>query len=157
MVGTPSRVPTIVHMVPMNDASWSPVGVDDTYRYSTAAVAVFWPEAEHRKLIARWPRLAAEVGATWDEHRKQVERHCALIARAGYPVNQVSGDVSGLEAFLRDRRTTEPSSQDLLAYPDLRTQPAMVGWPPARTAACWCGSGGKYKQCCRPHGLGTLD
>lgn len=63
MVGTPSRVPTIVHMAPMNDASWSPVGVDDTYRYSTAALSVFWPEAEHGELIARWPRLAAEGGS----------------------------------------------------------------------------------------------
>ncbi|MGH3616347.1 MAG: SEC-C metal-binding domain-containing protein [Pseudonocardia sp.] len=32
----------------------------------------------------------------------------------------------------------------------------MVGWPPARSAPCWCGSGRKYKQCYRPHGLGAL-
>lgn len=144
-------------MSPVNDASWSPVGGDDTYQYSATTLSVFWPEAEHGKLIARWPRLAAEAGATWDAHRQQIERHCALIERAGHTVNQVSGDVSGLEAFLKDRRVTKPSSQDLLAYPDLRTQPAMVHWPPARTAPCWCGSGRKYKQCCRPHSLGTLD
>jgi len=144
-------------MPPVNDASWSPLARDDAHQYSIATLSVFWPDTEHRKLIARWPHLAATVGTTWDEHRQQIERHCALVARAGHTVNHVSGDVPGLEAFLKDRGVTRPSSQDLLAYPDLRSQPAMVGWPPARTAPCWCGSGRKYKQCCRPHGLGTLD
>jgi hypothetical protein len=59
-------------------------------------LSVFWPEAEHEKLIARWP--------------------------------------------LRDRRVKDPSAEDLRAYRDMRTQPAMLNWPPARTAPCWCGS-----------------
>jgi len=144
-------------MSPANDAHWSPVAADDTYQYSATTLTVFWPQAEHGKLIARWPDLVAQVGATWDEHRRQTERHCALVQRAGHTVKQTAGDVSDLTAFLQDRRVTEPSSQDLLAYPDLRTHPAMVSWPPARTAPCWCGSARKYKQCCRPHSLGTLD
>jgi uncharacterized protein YecA (UPF0149 family) len=97
------------------------------------------------------------VGATWDEHRQQVERHCALVEQSGHSVRQFSGDVSGLEAFLKDRRVRKPSAEDLLAYPDMRTQPTLIRWPPTRTAPCWCGSGRKYKQCCRPHGLGSLD
>jgi uncharacterized protein YecA (UPF0149 family) len=72
-------------------------------------------------------------------------------------VRQFSGDVSGLEAFLQERRVRKPSAEDLLAYPDMRTHPTLIHWPPARTAPCWCGSGRKYKQCCRPHGLGSLD
>lgn len=132
-------------------------GRDDTYHHETMTLSVFWPRAEHAKLIARWPHLAAGVGATWDDHRQQIERHCALVTRAGHGVNQTPGNVADLETFLRDKRIRKPSSNDLLAYPDLRTQPAMVPWPPARTATCWCGSGRKYKQCCRPHGLGTLD
>jgi len=144
-------------MVPKNDANWSPVGQEDGYQYSATTMSVFWPRTEHEKLIARWPQLTAEVGATWDEHRQRVERHSALVTRMGHSVNQACGDVSDFEAFLRDKGIRKPSPQDLLAYPDLRTQPAMVPWPPARTAACWCGSGRKYKQCCRPHGLGTLD
>jgi uncharacterized protein YecA (UPF0149 family) len=131
--------------------------VDDTYQYSATVLSVFWPEAEHEKLIARWPRLATEVGATWDEHRQQVERHCAFVVRNGHSVRQFSGDVPGLEAFLQDKRVKNPSAEDLLAYPDMRTQPTLIHWPPARTAPCWCGSRRKYKQCCRPHGLGSLD
>lgn len=52
------------------------------------------------------------------------------MARAGHTTNQVSGDVPGLEAFLEDRRVTTPSSHDLLAYPNLWSQPVMVDWPP---------------------------
>ncbi|MGI8309961.1 SEC-C domain-containing protein [Saccharopolyspora hattusasensis] len=137
--------------------NWSPAGRDHTYHYSTMILSVFWPSAEHAKLVARWPHLVAEVGATWDEHRQLVERHCALITRADHGVNQTPGNVADFEAFLRDNGVRKPSAEDLLAYPDLRTGPAMIPWPPARGATCWCGSGRKYKQCCRPHGLGSLD
>lgn len=130
---------------------------DDAYHYGATTLSVFWPRAEHEKLLARWPHLAADVGATWDEHRQQHERHCELVTRAGHCVNQTPGNLADLETFLPDRKVRKPSAEDLLAYPDLRTQPAMTPWPPARAAACWCGSGRKYKQCCRPHGLGTLD
>jgi uncharacterized protein YecA (UPF0149 family) len=144
-------------MLSADHAAWSPLGRDDTYQYSVTTLSVFWPEAELGKLIAQWPHLAAEVGATWDEHRKKIEQHCALVERAGHKVKQASGDLAGFETFLEGKGVTNPSAQDLLAYPDMRTQPTMVPWPPARTAPCWCGSGRKYKQCCRPHGLGTLD
>jgi hypothetical protein len=141
----------------MNDTGWSPAGAGDTYRHSYTTLSVFRPESEHQKLIARWPHLGADVGTTWDEHRQRVERHCALISRAGHEVQQTPGGVTGLETFLRDNHINDPTSKDLDGYPDLRTQPTMVPWPPARTATCWCGAGRKYKQCCRPHDLGTLD
>jgi hypothetical protein len=140
-----------------SDTTWSPAGRDATHHYSTTTLSTFWPKAEHEKLLARWPHLAAEVGATWDEHRRQHERHCVLVTQAGHGVNQTAGDVAGFEDFLRERNVRKPSSDDLFAYPDLRSQPRMTVWPPARTSPCWCGSGRKYKVCCRPHGLGTLD
>lgn len=118
------------------------------YHYSGTALAVFWPEAEHARMIIRWPHLAAEIGTTWDEHRRRVERHCALVEDNGLRVEQATGDVAGFEAFLASRNVTEPSPSDLQEYPDLRAQPTLFPWPPARTAACWCGSGRKYKQCC---------
>jgi hypothetical protein len=142
---------------PSTDTSQTPVGRDGSYNYSTTALMVFWPEIEYGKLIARWPHLVAALGATWDEHRRQAERHCAMVARTGHGVSQTPGDIAGFEAFLLDKAIKNPSSEDLIAYPDLRSHPTLVPWPPARTAACWCGSGRKYKQCCRSHGLGTLD
>jgi SEC-C motif len=128
------------------------------YSYTYGALSVFWPEPEFHALIARWPRLADYLGETWDEHRQRIERHCALTERAGLRVEQLSADLHGFEAFLADRGVTNPGKDDLLGYPDLRSVvAAMEAWPPARSAACWCGSGRTYKKCCRPHGLGGLD
>lgn len=142
----------------MSGAGWSDVGVDRTYRYGAAALSVFWPEDEFHILIARWPHLAANVGATWEEHRQRVERHCVLVQRTGLQVQQLPGDVHGFEAFLAARRATTPGEDDLGSYPDLRTVTmSLRSWPPPRAATCWCGSGRRYKQCCRRYGLGTLD
>lgn len=142
----------------MSEAGWSPAGSDGTYQYATAALSVFWPEEEFRILVARWPHLAAQVGATWDEHRRRVERHCTILEQHGLRVQQLPADVPGLAAFLAARKVADPGEDDLNAYPDLRTVTTpMTAWPPARPAPCWCGSGRRYKQCCRRHGLGTLD
>jgi len=137
---------------------WSPIGSDGRHRYSATALLVFWPESEYRTLIARWPHLSTHLGATWDQHRQQTERHCTLTERAGLAVSQLPGDMRGFEAFLASKGVASPSVDDLLAYPDMRTVTTdMPSWPPPRTAACWCGSGRRYKHCCRRHGLGALD
>ena len=78
--------------------------VDSDYAYTYSALSVFWPESEFQALIARWPQLADHLGATWDEHRRRVERHCALCERNGLRVEQLPADVPGFEAFLADRR-----------------------------------------------------
>jgi uncharacterized protein YecA (UPF0149 family) len=141
----------------MSEAGWSTAGADGTRRYATAALSVFWPEEQFRILVARWPHLADHVGATWDEHRRRVEQHCAFLERNELRVQQLPADVSGFVTFLAARKVTKPGKDDLNTYPDLRTVTSpMTAWPPARTAPCWCGSERKYKQCCRRHGLGTL-
>lgn len=78
---TRTRLARIVVVASVNKAGWRAVGTDDAYRYAATTLSVYWPEAEHRRLIERWPHLACEVGATWDEHRHQIERHCALVER----------------------------------------------------------------------------
>jgi hypothetical protein len=142
----------------MRSPAWSPAGTDGRYRYAAAVMSVFWPESQYQAVTTRWPHLADQLGGTWDEHRRNVERDCALIEREGLTVNQVAAKLHDFEAFLTRRGLTTPNENDLLAYPDVRdATAAMVAWPPDRTAACWCGSARKYKQCCRPHGLGSLD
>jgi SEC-C motif len=142
----------------MRSHAWSPVGSDGTYRYDAIALAVFWPEPQYHAVTARWPHLTEQLGATWDEHRQRTERKCALVERDGLGVNQLPADVADFEAFLAGRGVTTPDQDDLLAYPNLDDViTAMAPWPPDRTAPCWCGSGRKYKQCCRRYGLGTLD
>jgi len=109
---------------------------------------------DDRSVVRRSPVRPAARPA-WTTHCKPGRP--GQVMAYGQTVTQTAGDLADPTAFLQDRRITEPSAQDLLTYPDLRTHPAMVSWPPARTAPCWCGSSRKYKQCCRPHSLGTLD
>jgi hypothetical protein len=42
---------------------WPPVGTDDTYQYSVTTLSAYWPEAEHRRLIERWPHLEPRANA----------------------------------------------------------------------------------------------
>lgn len=129
-------------------------GSDAGYRYEATVLSVFWPESQYDALLARWPHLAQAVGATWNEHRRRTERSCAMLERDGLEVQQFPGEVAGFEAFLAGG---EPDEDDLRAYPDFRdAQASMTAWPPARSSPCWCGSGRRYKQCCRRFGLGTL-
>jgi SEC-C motif len=122
---------------------------------AAVALAVFWSRSEHQAMIARWPRLTALLGATWDECRQRTERYCVLVDNNGFRVRQLPGDAGEFETFLAATGVAEPSEEDLLAYPDLRTVDAssMTSWPPERNALCWCCSGAKYKRCCRPRGL----
>jgi hypothetical protein len=118
------------------------------------ALAVVWSESEYRAVTARWPGLAAFLGTTWDECRQRTERYCVLVGANGLRAVQLPGDAGGFEAFLAATGVAEPSEEDLLAYPDLRTVDGscMTSWPPASKASCWCGSGLRYKRCCRPRG-----
>lgn len=127
---------------------------DDPRSTAPAALAVVWPTAQHREMITRWPQLAAFLGMTWDECRQCTERYCLLVADHGLRTVLLPGDISGFEAFLTATGAAEPSQQDLSAYPDLRTvdSSCMTSWPPASKAPCWCGSGARYKRCCRPRG-----
>jgi uncharacterized protein YecA (UPF0149 family) len=59
------------------------------------------------------------------------------------------GDVAGLIAFGK-QHTLDPAMPDtrsLYAAQLTRTGGARP-YPPGRNAACWCGSGRKYKKCC---------
>ncbi len=143
----------------MRAPAWSPAGSDGRYAYEAAVVMVLWPESQHRALMARWPHLAGDVGATWEEHRRRVERHCVFAERdTGMAVNQVAAELRGFEAWLARRGVQRPTGDDLRDYhPDVRhAAEGLVAWPPDRVGPCWCGSGRKYKRCCRPYGLGTL-
>lgn len=127
---------------------------DDPQSTAPVALAVVWPTTQHREMITRWPQLAAFLGATWDECRQRTERYCTLVAGHGLRTVLLSGDVSGFEVFLASTGTAAPSELDLFAYPDLRTvdRSCMTSWPPASKTPCWCGSGARYKRCCRPRG-----
>ncbi|RLP86037.1 SEC-C domain-containing protein [Micromonospora sp. CV4] len=112
------------------------------------ATLLFWPRAEFEALLARWPALADDFPATWDEHRAQIEGALANAASlGGADLGVVAGTVAGLAAFAGD----DPIDEETLdEYADSLDEAGVAAWPPGRNDACWCGSGAKYKKCCLP-------
>ncbi|NMO93177.1 SEC-C domain-containing protein [Actinomycetospora sp. TBRC 11914] len=95
---------------------------------------VFWPETAFGALLTAFPDRADVLGATWDEHRAQLER--AFQEEGWLPVEVATPEL--LQAALADGDVIEVGAGPLLE------------WPPGRNDPCWCGSGTKYKKCCLP-------
>ncbi|SCE83837.1 SEC-C motif-containing protein [Micromonospora haikouensis] len=117
---------------------------------------LFWPRADLNALLLRWPALATQLGANWDEHRGVVERELIGLAADGAPgLALVPGSADGFAAHVADGDLdpTDEETVDSYAETLLASLDAMP-WPPGRNDPCWCGAGGKYKKCCLPRSRG---
>ncbi|MFF3062414.1 SEC-C domain-containing protein [Streptomyces sp. NPDC057909] len=126
-----------------------------TYRTALSRpfpVAVLhWPEPELSELLAAYPTLRAEY-PSHTEHLADLEAALRDLHSAGTPnLGIVTGTVPSYEAFAASEATS-PSDPNLLPQyaTTLAARGRAVPWPPARTAACWCGSGRAYRDC---HGV----
>ncbi|MFI5916302.1 SEC-C domain-containing protein [Dactylosporangium sp. NPDC051541] len=116
---------------------------------------LFWTQAEFEKLVAQWPELTASYGESWDLHRARLERE--LVRRAGTGrtgLTLLPGTVAGLTRYAGgDGDPGDPKTRNGYAR-QLADGSGLIGWPPERNGACWCGSGSKYKKCCLPRSRG---
>lgn len=126
-----------------------------TYRTALSRpfpVAVLhWPEPELSELLAGYPTLRAEY-PSHAEHLADLEAALRDLHSAGTPnLGIVTGTVPSYEAFAASEAAS-PSDPNLLPQyaTTLAARGRAVPWPPARTAACWCGSGRAYRDC---HGV----
>jgi tetratricopeptide (TPR) repeat protein len=112
---------------------------------------LFWPQAEFDRLLGQWPALAEPYGANWDEHRAHLEKELVRLTGAGRVGLTVHpGTVAGLTSFAgKDGDPAEPQNRAGYAR-QVAAGANQIPWPPERNAACWCGSGLKYKKCCLP-------
>ncbi|MFC4020223.1 SEC-C metal-binding domain-containing protein [Micromonospora sp. GCM10011542] len=119
------------------------------------ATLLFWPRPEYDALLVRWPALGDTYPPGWDEHRAQVEQALVTAAEQGATdLGVVAGSVAGLATFA-EQEGGDPTDPDTLDdYADALSEAAPTPWPPGRNDACWCGSGSKYKKCCRPRSRG---
>jgi tetratricopeptide (TPR) repeat protein len=107
---------------------------------------MFWPQAEFSELRRRWPALADDLGSTWEVHRADLEHHLVALAKASGRALWV---VPGRVAELADL-SIEPDRETLGEYGNiLQDSPDVRSWPPAAHELCWCGSGQRYRSCCR--------
>ncbi|WP_137989128.1 SEC-C domain-containing protein [Streptomyces vilmorinianum] len=107
-----------------------------------------WPEPELDELLASYPELESEY-PTYRAHLTDIEASLRELSAAGTPnLGIVPATVPSYEAFAASE-SSSPSNADLL--PQYATTLAARGrataWPPARGAACWCGSGRTYGEC----------
>lgn len=127
-----------------------------TYRTALSRpfpVAVLhWPEDELRELLTAYPELTQEY-VTHADHLARLEAALRDLHAAGtLNLGIVTGTVPSYEAFAASEAAS-PSDPDLLPQyaTTLAARGRAVPWPPARSAACWCGSGRTYREC---HGAG---
>jgi hypothetical protein len=112
-------------------------------------MAYFPPSAYERA----WERDLLDATSYRDhaDYRREIEQQLqAMSADGPGPVRIVTLDVSGLLAYAEQAGQDPASQQTRLAYVGWLGEQGSdaVAWPPDRNAACWCGSGRKYKKCC---------
>ncbi len=114
------------------------------------AAALFWSRAAHGRVVRAWPELGAEIGGDWDAHRAVTERGLIRAAEAG----EVPVLVIGTYESFATHAGAHPTAATLDGYLRKHADELdLAEWPPERNAPCWCGSGQKYKRCCRPRGF----
>lgn len=107
-----------------------------------------WPEPELDELLAAYPELEREY-PTHDAHLTDLEASLRDLSATGTGnLGIVTGTVPSYEAFAASEQSS-PSNADLLPQyaTTLAARGRAVAWPPARGAACWCGSGRVYRDC----------
>ncbi|MEO3978238.1 SEC-C domain-containing protein [Streptomyces sp. CAU 1734] len=107
-----------------------------------------WPEPELTELLAAYPELESEY-PTHAAHLTDLEASLRDLSSTGTGnLGVVTATVPSYEAFAASEQSS-PANADLL--PQYATTLAARGrattWPPARGAACWCGSGAVYRDC----------
>ena len=114
---------------------------------------LFWPAAEFDALLAGWPGQDEVWGASWDEHRTEIEQEQQAWSDSG--LSQLSvllGSVADLVAHAAAAGADPADEETQLDYADSLPETGELPWPPPRNGPCWCGSGAKYKKCCLPRG-----
>lgn len=117
-------------------------------------VAVLWFTSEAlADAVTRWPHLAdGWSDGDHSAYTKSIEsilhdlRETGMANLAVFPVHDVDDLVDWCASEGLDATTGEARSR----YAAERSRQGLtVAWPPARNDLCWCGSGVKYKRCCR--------
>lgn len=106
----------------------------------------FWPRPDRVPAEDRWPSLFDE--GVPEDYWEVLERNLRW-APAQLQLLMVPLEVPRLVEFLQrtgldvdDERTREAYAEEVVAAGD------ALPWPPRRDAACWCGSGATYGDCC---------
>ena len=136
-------------------------------RGDTRLAFVWIPEGEYAAALARWPHLAEPGGAAAGEdgravsHRQYCRRldahatnYAAAAAAQGGRVDIVLAPltIAAFAAWCAERVEDEHDANARAGWAAEAAHAGgadLIGWPPASRGECWCGSGRRYKSCCR--------
>jgi tetratricopeptide (TPR) repeat protein len=110
--------------------------------------SLFWQVREFGEAMRRWPAIFGANGPDHRAYHARLESRWGQLTERGVArITLVPASADGLARFA-ERTGGEPGDEDTRqAYMD-EIAATGIEWPPARNAACWCGSGRKYKKCC---------
>jgi hypothetical protein len=124
-----------------------------------AGVAWF-PAKEYERALELWPKFAnadesAPYAAYCAHSARMASEHLELVLRElrGRGAPRLALVPIAIDDYLpwcasHGRNPDEPDSRADFAN-ELTQQEYVPSWPPRRNQPCWCGTGRKYKQCCR--------
>jgi tetratricopeptide (TPR) repeat protein len=113
--------------------------------------AAVFQRGERAEAQRRWPEA---YGGTGEEYFTGTELGWRDLRDAGAAgITVVPVTVSGLVEFAEQVGGSPTDSAVKNRYSTRIAGSVGLAWPPSRNAACWCGSGTKYKKCCGRPGL----
>lgn len=107
-----------------------------------------WPARELAELLEAYPDLAAEY-PSHEAHLAGIESSLRDLAATGTEnLGIVTATVPSYEAFAASEASSPTNTALLPQYATtLAARGRALPWPPAKSAACWCGSGEPYRGC----------
>ncbi len=115
---------------------------------------LWWPDDQYQRLIRQVPALGDVLGRSWPDHTRLVESVLRDSTRwsPGEPVRQtvqlVAADFGNFTSFLQQQTADPRDRAAMTAYGMQESKTPVVTWPPKPRKPCWCGSGGRYQDCC---------
>jgi hypothetical protein len=119
----------------------------------TGGALLWWPEPDYGRLVRQLPELADLLGQPWRRHTGRVQ--AALTARAlsapGETLTLTAAETGQFVTFIERVRADPLAPATMTAFAGrMAGHRPPAAWPPQGRAACWCGSGRRYRDCCRP-------
>ncbi len=125
-------------------------------------VGLTWiPEAEYAAALELWPQLYADGGpAAGPDGPRSHRDYCRAAEGHFAPYVDPSGRSELVIVPLRvepyltwcTEQGLDPGESGTRAHyaaERARLDGDLIPWPPSRNQECWCGSGRRYKHCCR--------
>jgi tetratricopeptide (TPR) repeat protein len=110
--------------------------------------SLFWQVREFDDAVRRWPAIFGANGPDHSAYHARLESRWRQLAERGAArVTLVPASADGLARFA-ERTGGDPAEEHTRQAYMEQIASTGIEWPPARNAACWCGSSRKYKKCC---------